>query len=564
MTKLQERLRTIDREICLLRHAEAVLGWDQETHLPARGVEERAEQLALLRGLIHERVTSPEVAEALAAWEEKGPPGFERGGGAGPTAAPGGDGTDGRGGPLREDTPFYGAGPGPGCGPSGPGGPSHGAVPGGSPRENLAGGTPDIQGAFYRAWERRHRRAVRLPRSLVERMAGTTARGQARWAEARRKNDFSLFLPLLEEIIVLTRETAERIGYREHPYDALLDEYEPWMTTGETDRLFSRLREHLAPLVRRIAESPVRPRPLPAACFPEAAQKAFGRKVLEAMGFPWDRGRLDRSTHPFTSSLGADDVRLTTRYDDGDFRVSFFGMVHEGGHGLYELGFGDQVRGTILGEGASLGIHESQSRIWENCIARSLPFWRGWYPALRDHFPGVFDSLPLDHFHRAVNTVEPSPIRVEADEVTYSLHIVLRFLLEKDLVTGDLPPRDLPDAWNGLSRELLGLTPKTDAQGVLQDIHWSLGAIGYFPTYALGNLYAAQFYAALRRDLPDMDDRLSRRDMAPILEWLRIRIHLPGASRTAADLVRDATGAPLDPSFFIRYLSEKYGELYGL
>lgn len=499
MGDARELLKKIDREVCLLRHAQALLGWDQETYMPPRGVEERAEQLAFLQGLIHERTVSPAVARALET-------------------ADAGSGT----------------------------------------------GTEDPDGPFLRAWKRRYDRAVKLPAELVVRLARATGLGQARWAEAKKSSDFSIFQPSLEEILGLTVESAGLIGYREHPYDALLDEYEPWMTTAEVDRLFTDLRDSLGPLVRSIAGARQVRDDFLYRSYPVDAQEAFGRRVLAAMGFPSERGRLDVSMHPFTTTLGSDDVRITTRYNERNIKSALFGTIHECGHALYELGFSEKIRGTILADGTSLGIHESQSRMWENMIGRGMAFWTRWYPVLKSSFPGLLDDVPLDIFYRGINKVEGSLVRVEADEVTYSLHIVLRFLLEKDLVTGALTVKDLPEAWRAMSKDILGKVPEKDADGVLQDIHWSMGAIGYFPTYALGNLYGAQFHAALLRDIPDLEDRILAGDLAGVSEWLGRKIHSAGASRTAAELALEVTGSPLDSSWFVRYLADKYSEIYEL
>jgi carboxypeptidase Taq len=497
-------LKKIDREVYLLRHAAAVLGWDQETYLPPKGIDERSEQLALLQGLAHERIISDRTGELLDKL--------------------------------------------------------------GSSRESPRGryGTADLDGAFLRAWRRRYDRAVKLPKELVVRLARAASVGQAKWAEARKASDFPAFLPFLREILDLTIETAGRIGYAEHPYDALLDEYEPYMKTSEVDAVFENLRRDLVPLVSRISGAPQPDDAFLYKDFPPEAQERFGRRVLDALGFDRERGRLDVSAHPFTTTLGYDDVRITTRYNRNNFAGALFGSIHEFGHALYELGFSKSIGGTILAEGTSLGIHESQSRLWENLIGRSLPFWRYWYPEARELFPDAFGSVSLESFYRAINRVRPSLIRVEADEVTYGLHIILRFLLEKELIAEKIAPKDLPEAWRNLSGELLGIVPENDAEGVLQDIHWSMGAFGYFPTYALGNLYGAQFYSALRRDVPNLDDRIAGGSYSDIALWLESRIHSHGAALTPKELCEKIGGGPLDPSFFIRYLEEKYGRIYEL
>jgi carboxypeptidase Taq len=297
--------------------------------------------------------------------------------------------------------------------------------------------------------------------------------------------------------------------------------------------------------------------------FAEETQLKFNLLVLAAMGFEFERGRLDVSAHPFTTTLGASDIRLTTRYNEKFFPTSLFGTIHECGHGLYELGFGNDIKDSLLANAASLGIHESQSRLWENMVGRSRPFWKGFFPRLREYFPAALKNISGEQFYAAINTVKPSLIRVEADEVTYNLHIILRFELEKSLIKDELRVDDLPAAWKEKSGALLGITPATDAEGVLQDVHWSMGAFGYFPTYTLGNLYAAQFYASLCQQQPDTESEIEKGNLAPVLGWLRKHIHTHGAVYPAPELCRRVTGKKLDPGFFIEYLQQKYGELYG-
>ncbi|MFP4374063.1 MAG: carboxypeptidase M32 [Spirochaetaceae bacterium] len=497
-----ERLKELDREIRVLVHAQSVLNWDQETQMPEAAVEERAEQIAALEGIIHERKTSDEIGELLSD-----------------------------------------------CG-------ARDGNPGG---ENTLA---SLDRAFLRQLHRQFRRHTKLPSKLVTDIAMTASRAQSIWQSARAHNDFGVFAPHLKRLVELRIESAELLGYEEHPYDALLDEFEPWATTSFVTGVFDDLRESLVPLVRQIASAKQHRNVLEGRRFHRAGQEAFGRFVLEHMGYEFSRGRLDVSAHPFTDKLGRDDVRVTTRYNEEFLTSSIFGTIHEGGHALYELGFPKSIKDTILGEGASMGIHESQSRLWENFIGRSLPFWRYFYPHLQRQFPDELADVGLDDYYRAVNRVEPTFIRVEADEVTYSLHIILRFNLEKQLVTRELEVEDLPDAWREESKTLLGIVPRSDADGVLQDIHWSLGAIGYFPTYALGNLYAAQFYASLRRSVPELDERLAAGDLSPVLSWLRSNVHAPGSTMTPAELCEEVTGASLDAGHFVSYLREKYAGIY--
>lgn len=498
------RLRELDREIVLLNHVSSLLGWDQETYMPEKGIDERAEQLALIGGMIHEKIVSPEIGRLL---EELGVSDSE---------------------------------------------------PKGNPE------LPELDRDFLRAVYRRYRREVRLPTRLVTELSRETSLAQAVWAKARKENDFPAFAPHLERVIALTREKAELLEYEDEPYDALLDEFEPWMKTASVREIFDRLQPALTDLVERIRNaSPIDDAFLHIP-FPVELQEAFGRIVLSDLGYGPERGRLDVSAHPFTTTLGGDDVRLTTNYSETLFTKGLFGIIHECGHGLYELGFADELKQSTLADGTSCAIHESQSRFWENIIGRSLPFWRHYYPRLVSRFPENLSDVPLERFYRAVNKVEPSFIRTEADEVTYGLHIILRFRLELELFSGTLSVKDLPERWRSESQTLLGISPATDSEGVLQDIHWSLGAFGYFPTYALGNLYAAQFYAAMRKDLPDLDSSIEAGEFHVPLAWLRKRIHAWGVRRTAEELVREVTGEPLDPSYFMRYLEDKYRTIYDI
>jgi carboxypeptidase Taq len=316
--------------------------------------------------------------------------------------------------------------------------------------------------------------------------------------------------------------------------------------------------------VRKIAQAPQVNAPFLAADYPVDKQETFGRIVLGAMGFDPNRGRLDVSAHPFTTTLGGDDVRLTTRYGTRDFPSSLFSIIHEAGHGMYELGFDEGLKGNLLATGTSLGIHESQSRLWENIVGRSLPFWEHFFPILRTVFFENLSSASAFEFFRAVNRVEPSLIRTEADEVTYNLHIILRFNLELMLVSGDCEVADLPGLWREGMRELLGITPDSDAAGVLQDIHWATGLFGYFPTYTLGNLYGAEFYSFFAQEVPDADARIRAGDFSGLSAWLKERIHRFGAAYTADELVKKLSGKSLDPSFFISYIEKKYGSIYSI
>ena len=497
------RLRQIQREVQFLTHTAAVLSWDQETYMPACAVAERAEQLALLEGLVHDRTTAPEIGEILVSL------------GAAPQAPAGTVALE------REDR------------------------------------------ALVRESYRWHQRACRLPRELVTRLARETSLAQACWVESRRRSDYERFRPNLEVLVGLNREKAALLGFQEHPYDALLDEYEPWMRTAVVSGLFAQLEDRLRRLLDRIRGCPRSIEPL-SGSFPPDRQRALCETVLGELGFDRDRGRLDVSAHPFSTTLGANDIRLTTRFDEAHLAGALFGTIHEAGHGMYEQGIDPSLDGTILAAGASLGIHESQSRFWENIVGRSLPFSRRYLPRLCALFPEPLSGWDAEALHRAVNKVEATHIRVEADEVTYNLHIILRFNLEVRLIAGELEPKDLPAAWREESVRLLGIEPARDSEGVLQDIHWSMGAMGYFPTYALGNLYAAQFAAAMREDLPDFDVLVAAGSFVDLLQWLRERIHRHGKVYNATDLCERVTGSPLSIDPFVRYLEGKFAAVYGL
>jgi carboxypeptidase Taq len=489
------------KETTLLASVANLIGWDQHTYMPVRGAAFRAEQLGYLARLGHERLTDPALGERLR---------------------------------QLEGTP-------------------------------LVGEAESVEAVNVREIRRVHERAVKVPGRLVEELARTTSQAQNVWAEARKKSCFAEFAPWLEKIVALKREEAQAVGYRDSPYDALLDEYEPGATAAEITQLFADLRDRLVPLVAAVAATGRKPRgDILTREFPVERQALLGQSAAAAIGFDFTAGRLDTTVHPFCSGIGPGDCRLTTRYHPRELNQGFFGILHESGHGIYEQGLVAEHFGTPLGSAVSLGIHESQSRLWENQVGRSRPFWEHFYPRLRQTFPGTLDDVTLDEFVFAVNRVEPSFIRVEADETTYNLHILLRFELEQDLIRGDLKPADVPGAWNAKFTQMFGLTPPDDARGCLQDIHWSMGGIGYFPTYTLGNLYAAQFMRQARRDLPDLDDDFRRGRFDRLKSWLNTHIHRAGQKHRPRDLCRLVTSHALSPEPLLKYLRGKYTVLYGI
>ncbi|MBI4568505.1 MAG: carboxypeptidase M32 [Planctomycetes bacterium] len=423
---------------------------------------------------------------------------------------------------------------------------------------------PDsAEAACVREMRRDYDRAVKVPRPLVEEMARTHSLAVAAWQEARKKNNFPAFAPWLEKNFSLARRYAEALDDGAGSYDTLLNDYEQGLTAAALDPLLGRLREALPPLAREAMRSRRSPnQDLLNVPFPKEAQAAFARDLTSAIGFDFTGGRLDESAHPFCSTIGPGDTRLTTRYSGRNFKEALYSTIHEMGHGLYEQGLPPEHRGTPLGEGCSSGVHESQSLFWENLIAHSPAFWAFFFPRLQAACPALA-SARLDDFLFAVNKVEPSFIRIQADEVTYNLHILLRTGLERDMFSGRLPPRDLPGEWNRRFHDLVGLDVPDDAQGCLQDIHWSVGAVGYFPTYSLGHLNAAQIETALRAEVRDLDRLLARGDFSPALAWLRRNIHQHGRRYEPADLVRRVTGQPLSPEPLLAHLREKVRFYYG-
>jgi carboxypeptidase Taq len=407
---------------------------------------------------------------------------------------------------------------------------------------------------------RRWDKARRVPTELVAEMTRAGALGHGAWVEARKRSDFAAFAPYLERNLELSHRYVECFEGLDSPYDALLDDYEPGMKTAQVAALFAELRAELRPLIATLRERSVDDSPLHGH-FPVDRQRQLVNEVLELMGFSGDSWRMDDTVHPFATSIGAGDTRITTRWDESYFASALYGAMHECGHGLYEAGIAPELKRTPLGAGESLGLHESQSRMWENMVGRSREFSRVLAPRAARLFGSELDP---DALYRAVNRVQPSLIRVEADEATYGLHVVLRFELEQELIDGRLKVRELPEAWNARVSEYLGIDVPDDAHGVLQDVHWSAGMFGYFPTYALGNLIAGQLWAQVHDDVSDLDERIASAELAPLREWLRDRVHRHGAKFGAMELVERVTGAPISVGPFISYLKGKLSDVYGL
>lgn len=424
----------------------------------------------------------------------------------------------------------------------------------------LAADPRSASAANLRAWRRDYDMAVKIPEDLAVALAREASAGQRAWELARADNDFAAFAPSLATLLALSREKAAALGYAGEAYDALLDEFEPGETTASVAPVLEELRAAIVPLVDAAAGKPA-PAPLPAGPYPQADQEALARRIMAVMGLPETASRLDVSAHPFSTLIGPSDARITVRYDEADFTKALFSVVHESGHALYSLGHTKAHYGTPMGEFVSLGIHESQSRLWENLVGRSLPFWHFCLPLAAARFPALAGISPEAVF-RAVGAITPSLVRVDADETTYNLHIILRFELERALVRGDLAVADLPGAWNERSKALLGLTPPNDALGVLQDVHWATGAFGYFPTYALGNIHAACLFAAARLALPDLGAALAAGDWTGLTAWLDSNVYAKGRMLAPRDLVAKATGKPVSAEPLIAHLRAKAAAIY--
>jgi carboxypeptidase Taq len=402
----------------------------------------------------------------------------------------------------------------------------------------------------------------KIPTELVEEKSKLAAQAHEAWVQARRESNFAGFAPILERMFEIAREEAEHLGYEREKYDALLDQYEEGSTAEECRQMFATLKERSVPLVRRIADRPQFDDSFLHGQWDQGSQRAFTEMLVRAIGFDMNRGRQDTAPHPFCGGWSVNDVRLTTRFKDY-LPSAIFGSLHEAGHGVYEQGSPTEWDRTMLAGGVSLGLHESQSRLWENIVGRSRPFWKRFLPRLQESFPALA-AIDPDTFYRAINRVQPSYIRVEADELTYNLHVMIRFEIECDILEGRLQVRDLPEAWNAKYEEYLGIRPRNDAEGCLQDVHWSMGSIGYFPTYTMGNILSFQIWNRLQQDLGDTDALIEEGQFEPILRWLGERIYSKGRKYPPKDLVVQVTGEPMNPDWYLSGLERKYADVYGL
>lgn len=501
MSNALSEFKTQMTRIITLGKVNSLLDWDQQTYMPSGAAAARAEQCAVLSGLIHEMVTSDTFYSLLAQSEGE-----------------------------------------------------------------TQGQDPDSDDVRMLAVARRSLdRQRKLPPALVEEMARHTALSQEVWVKARANSDFDAFAPSLEKMLDLTRQQAQYLGYKDHLYDALIDLYEPGTSRKDVAAMFGEIKPALVELTRAIASSanPVDAKFL-YGDFPIAKQRELTLQAVKAIGYDFNRGRQDEAAHPFCTDFSRDDVRITTRFDANCLTQALYASLHEAGHALYEQGSPAEYEGTTLAGGTSLGIHESQSRLWENLVGRSQAYTHYIYPQLQAAFPTAFGGVAESDYYRAVNQVRPSLIRIEADEVTYNLHTLLRFELECALLDQRLAVEDLPDAWDALMEQYLGVMPPTDAEGCLQDVHWSAGLIGYFPTYSIGNLLSGQLWHYVRLALPELDEQISHGEFAPLLDWLRENVHRYGSKYLPRELVIKATGEPLQAKYYIEYLQTKYRHIYGL
>jgi carboxypeptidase Taq len=501
-TASTQSFQALVNEIHDLNATQSLLGWDLETMMPEKATPLRSKMLATLSKLSHEMTTGPEMTEHMRV--------------------------------LR--------------------------LPGMSDKLDA------MTLALVREVGRDFDKSCKIPLELLQEMVETTTHAHQVWAEARANKDFKQFEPVLRKIVSLNQRTADAIGYSDSPYDALLDDYEPGLTVAQLDPLFAQLKADLLPLLKAVKTSGDEARTdfLTEGIFPADQQLTLCRQVLEAMGFDFAAGRLDLSPHPFTSGAGTLDVRLTTRVDERDVFSAVSSAMHEGGHGMYEQGINPALNRTPLASGTSLGIHESQSRLWENQVGRSKAFWNHYFPLMQEHFPQQLAGVSVDEFYAAINRVRSTCIRVESDEVTYNLHILLRYEIEKDLIEGNLNVSQVPEVWNAKMQEYLGITPSDDSQGPLQDIHWSHGSFGYFPTYTLGNLYSAQLFRAAKKAIPDLEAQMQSGNLIGLRNWLNKEVHFVGRTESADTIIQRVTGEPLNARYFTDYLWEKYGAIFNV
>ncbi len=495
-----EQFKQLVIEVTDLGRAEAVLGWDQQVNMPRGGAEDRGNILETLASLSHKKFTSKEMGDLLADLK-----------------------------PYAETL------------------------------------DPDSDDAcLIKRVAHAYEKNTKVPTEWVADFARITTMAQMAWEEAREKDDFELFRPHLEKVVDLRRAYAGFYTPYDHVYDPLLDDFEPGLKTSDVKRIFDALRPQQVALLKEIAAKPEIDDAFMHIPYDEQGQWDFGVDVVTRFGYDWNHGRQDKSVHPFTTSFGIGDVRITTRFDPERAASALFSTMHEAGHAMYEQGISPSLRRYPIADGASMAVHESQSRMWENLVGRSMHFWKFFYPKLVEKFPQQLKGVSLEQYYRGINKVEPSLIRVEADEATYNLHIMLRLELEIGLMEGSVQVVDLPALWNQKMEEYLGIVPPNNREGVLQDVHWSGGMIGYFPTYALGNLVSAQLWEKIHESIPNLEDQISQGKFDDLLAWLRTNIHQHGSKYEPQDLIKKVTGTGITPEPYMRYLRGKYSEIYNL
>jgi carboxypeptidase Taq len=492
-------------EIKKISSITAVLHWDQETYMPNGSGNIRAEQLSYLSGLAHKLHTGDSFRAELEKL-------------------------------VDMET--------------------------GEPR--ITSINDEMRRYLYLTWKD-YRDSAALPPEFVQELTFHAAKSQQVWAKARQDNDYKSFAPFLEKMVEYKKREADYYGYNTTPYDALLDKYEPAMTSEKVTVLFDEMRDRLVKLVKDIKNSgqKIDETPLKQS-FDVDKQWKFGLKIAGDMGFDFEKGRQDRSAHPFTTGFHPTDVRITTRLSENNFKMALLATIHETGHALYEQGLQVEDFGTTFGDAVSYGFHESQSRLWENQVGRGRHFWKHYFPILQKYFPEPLKGIDMEQFYKMLNVVTPSLNRVESDEVTYSLHIMLRFEIEKMLINDNQPVNELPEIWNAKMEEYLGIRPSDDKDGVLQDIHWSMGAFGYFPTYALGNLYSAPIMEQAQRDIENLHNKIQEGELLPLRQWLKENVHSKGRRLFVEELIREITGSPLSAKPFLDYLETKYRDIYGI
>ena len=498
MNKKIAELKKMVGEIHDLQSVMAVLDWDQQTYMPPEGAEERAAQVETLSRIEHEKFTSPRMGELLDYLQGE--------------------------------------------------------------MKNLDPESDDY--CLIKVLTREYRRKTKVPADLVAEFARVTTIAQHEWEKAYHASDFKIFQPHLQKIFDLRRDYANCFAPYDHIYDPLLDEFEPGLKTADVIAIFNKIRPRQTALIHEIGARPQIDRSFLQQTFDGQKQWDFGVMIATRMGYEWNRGRQDKALHPFTTTFGLGDVRITTRIIPENLTSGLFSTIHESGHALYELGVARNLSRTPLGTGASLAIHESQSRLWENIVGRSREFWSWAYPQLQQSYPAQLGNIPMESFYRAINRVEPSCIRVEADEATYNMHIMLRLELEIAVLERRITVADLPQLWHDKMEEYLGVVPVNDRQGVLQDVHWSCGIIGYFPTYALGNMVAAQIWEKALAAMPDLRTKISQGDFMPLREWLRENLHRHGAKFEPQELIQRLTGSSINPDPYLNYLYNKYRDIY--